>query len=436
VTAAVRVGQRLGKYRIDRRLAEGGFATVYRAYDTIAGVPVALKLPHPRLMTKATLEAFRREVRLTAGLDHPNILPVKDAGFIDGIFVIASPLGDETLDDRLGRRLSARTIIRFAEQMLEAVAFAHEKRILHGDIKPENFILFPNHHLRLADFGIAKVARRTLEASGTGTVGYVAPEQAMGKPSLRSDVFSLGLILYRMFSGHLPEWPFTWPLPGFDRLRQRFHPDLIAFLRRCLELDHRKRFADAVRMAAAFRRIKPRALRGTPTRRRRARRRAHRADWRTLRTKNFRREYRSLLEVRGACGRCRGPVAETMLFCPWCGAKHRVGPEENRFRGQCPRCKRGMKTDWRFCPWCYGPAVKPEATPRYSDARYTARCTNPNCEGKALMPFMRYCPWCRHKVRRVWKIAGAKGRCPACRWGVLREYWDFCPWCGRSVVKR
>jgi serine/threonine protein kinase len=140
VTAAVRVGQRLGKYRIDRRLAEGGFAAVYRAYDTIAGVPVALKLPHPRLMTKETLEAFRKEVRLTARLDHPNILPVKDAGFIDGIFVIASPLGDETLDDRLRRRLSTRTIIRFAEQMLEAVAFAHEKRILHGDIKPETCV--------------------------------------------------------------------------------------------------------------------------------------------------------------------------------------------------------------------------------------------------------------------------------------------------------
>lgn len=432
---SVRVRQRLGKYRIDRRLAEGGFATVYEAYDTIAGISVALKLPRPGLVTKETLAAFRKEVRLTAGLDHPNILPVKDAGFIEGKFVIAYPLGEENLGERMSRRMSGRTMLSLAEQMLEAVAFAHRKRILHGDLKPENFILFPGNHLRLADFGIAKVAHRTLEASGSGTVGYLAPEQAMGKPSLRSDVFSLGLILYRMFSGTLPEWPFDWPPPGFDRVRKSLHPDLIAFLQRCLELDHRKRFEDGGRMAAAFRRIKPRALRGTPARRR-AKAEKNRVDWKTLRRRNFLKEYRSTLEVRGTCGRCRGPVAESMQFCPWCGSKRRVAPEENRFRGRCPRCKRGMKTDWRFCPWCYGGAVNPDATPRYSDVRYEGKCVNPSCEGKALMPFSRYCPWCRRKVRRGWKIEGATDRCPKCNWGVLRDYWDFCPWCGCSIRRR
>ncbi len=432
----LRVRQRLGKYRIDRRLAEGGFATVYKAYDTIAGIPVALKLPHAGLVTKETLDAFRKEVRLTAGLDHPNILPVKDAGFIDGRFVIAYPLGEETLTDRLGRRMAGRTMISLAEQMLEAVAFAHRKRILHGDVKPDNFILFPGNHLRLADFGIAKVASRTLDASGSGTVGYLAPEQAMGKPSLRSDVFSLGLILYRMFSGCLPEWPFTWPPPGVGRVRSSLHADLVVFLRRCLELDCRKRYADATRMAAAFRRLKPRALRSTLARRRRPVSTRKRIDWKTLRTRDFLKEYRSVLEVRGTCGRCHGPVSETMQFCPWCGTKRRVATEENRFRNRCPRCKRGMKTDWRFCPWCHGAAVNPDAIPRYSDVRYASRCTNPSCEGKDLMPFMRYCPWCRRKVKRVWKIEGSKDRCPRCGWGVLRDYWDHCPWCGRSVGKR
>ena len=95
--------------------------------------------------------------------------------------------------------------VKLADQMLEAVAWAHAHRIIHCDVKPDNFILFTDNRIRLADFGIAKVAMKTIRASGSGTVGYVAPEQAVGKPSFRSDVFSLGLILYRMLSGKLPE---------------------------------------------------------------------------------------------------------------------------------------------------------------------------------------------------------------------------------------
>ncbi len=432
---AVRIGQRLGKYRIRRKVATGGFATVYEAYDTIAGLPVALKVPHPGLVSKDTLSAFRREVRLTAGLDHPNILPVKDAGFIEGAFVIVYPLGGKTLADRMARRLSARRILSYAEQMLSAVAFAHQRRILHGDLKPENFILFDGDLLRLADFGIARVAQRTLQGSGSGTVGYLAPEQALGKPSLRSDVFSLGLILCRMFSGRLPEWPFTWPPEGIERMQRQLHPDLIAFLRRALELDHRKRFADAERMLAAFRRLKPRALRTVAARKGRNGGQRKRTDWRSLRLKDFTRTYRRALELGGSCRRCGGPVAETMHHCPWCGGERRVTAGEHRFRDVCPRCNRSMKTDWRFCPWCYGPAVNPEAQPRYSDKRYAADCSNPNCEGLGLMPFMRYCPACHRKVRRKWAIPGSKHRCARCGWGVLPEYWDFCPWCGRTAKR-
>jgi len=432
----VRIRQRLGKYRIDRRLADGGFATVYRAYDTIAGIPVALKIPQPAYVTKEALEEFRKEVRVTSKLDHPNILPVKDAGFIEGTFVIAYPLGEQSLGDRLGKRMSIRTIVELADQMLDAVAFAHRKRVMHCDLKPENFILFPGNRVRLADFGIAKVAHRTLSASGAGTIGYVAPEQAMGKPSFRSDVFSLGLILYRMFSGSLPEWPFAWPPPGFDRVRKNLHADVIAFLRRTMEVDHRKRFDDAVQMQAAFRRLRARALQSTPTRRRRRKASRSQRDWRTIRRREFLKHYRTMLEVRGTCHRCQGPVAEAMQVCPWCGVKRRVGSDEDRFPGRCRRCKRSVKSDWRFCPWCYGAAIKPDAEPRYSDVRYAGRCGNPSCSGKDLMPFMRYCPWCRRKVRRVWKIEGSKDRCPRCGWGVLRDYWDHCPWCGRTLQKR
>jgi len=432
--ARVRVRQRIGKYRIVGRIAEGGFATVYRAHDTITGIPVALKLPNAGTLTGDELENFRREVRLTAKLDHPNVLPVKDAGFIDGTFVVVYPLGERSLADRMTRRMSIRTVARFADQMLEAAAFAHRHRIMHCDIKPENFILFTGNRLRLADFGIAKSARRTLQASGSGTVGYIAPEQAMGKPSFRSDVFSLGLILYRMLTGQLPEWPFDWPPPGFDRLRRSVHPEVIAFLRKAMEVNHRQRYPDAVRMLAAFRRLKSKVLRSHPIRRSRVRSTGPpQGVWRTMRRHEWFRRYRKELALRGSCPRCSGPVSEMMRGCPTCGVTRRARKEETRFRSRCPRCKRGVKTDWRFCPWCYGAAINPSAARRYADAAYVARCANPRCQGKVLMRFMRYCPWCRRKVRQRWKIDGVRERCVRCEWGVLPDYWDFCPWCTRRI---
>jgi serine/threonine-protein kinase len=426
--------QKLGKYRVDGRVAAGGFAVVYKGYDTIEGIPVALKVPHKRFMTKETLEDFRKEVRLTANLDHPNVLPIKNASFIDKLFVIVYPLGEGTLGARLRRRLSTRTALALAQQMLEATAYAHSQRIVHCDIKPENFILFPGDRVRLTDFGIAKVAFNTkvAHASGTGTLGYLAPEQALGKPSFRSDVFALGLVLYRMFSGHLPEWPYTWPPPGIDRIRQVFHPDFVDFLRKALNIDERQRFRDANQMQAAFQRIKPRAVRRA-ARRRRTRASVTTSNWKSIRLREFKRRYGKALEIRSECERCGGPFAAAMPHCPWCGSRRRVYRGPTPFPVRCRRCGRGMKRDWRFCAWCYGPGNKDVATREYSDVRYAARCQNKTCKRRQLMPFMRYCPWCRAKVTRAWKIPDTKDKCPGCGWGVAAEFWSHCPWCGRKL---
>ena len=137
----------------------------------------------------------------------------------------------------------------------------HSKRIIHCDIKPENFILFGSDHLRLTDFGFAKLARGRLEASGSGTVGYVAPEQAMGRPMFQSDVFSAGLVLYRLFAGTLPSWPYEWPPEGHRRLQKKLHPDMVALIRRAIEIRPRKRYPDGLRMYGAFQRLRRRALR-------------------------------------------------------------------------------------------------------------------------------------------------------------------------------
>ena len=264
-TQPLKARQVLGKYRIRRRIGAGGFATVYEAYDTIEGIPIALKVPNLDHVDKESLNAIQREVRLTARLDHENILPLRNAMMIDGHLVIATPLGEQTLTDRLHYRLGPRTALSYTEQLVDALAYAHEVRVIHCDIKPDNVILFPEGHVRLADFGIAKVAlrTRTIMGSGQGTVGYIAPEQAMGKPSFRSDVFSMGLLIYRMFAGELPAWPFDWPLPGAERLRRTVSRDFIIFLRRAIEVRERKRFRDGVQMQRAFQAVAPKALRST-----------------------------------------------------------------------------------------------------------------------------------------------------------------------------
>lgn len=267
-SAILRNRQRVGKYRIERRLAQGGFAYVYQAMDTIEGIRVALKMPHQNHVSPVMLDTFQREARLVARLDHPNILPLKDASFIDGRFVIASRLGEKTLADRLKKRLSLETALEFAQQMIEAVAYAHRMKIIHCDIKPENMILLPDGRLQLTDFGIAKIAQRTIHGSGSGTVGYMAPEQAMGRPSMKSDVFSLGLIMCKMLTGHLPEWPFDWPFPGYQMLKRKAHPELIELLRKTLEIRPNRRFKDANELLAAFRRVKGKALRHSRARRR------------------------------------------------------------------------------------------------------------------------------------------------------------------------
>lgn len=429
--AEIRPRQKLGKYRVEKRLASGGFADVFQAFDTVEGIRVALKIPQRKLVNKELVEDFLNEVRLHARLDHPNILPIKNADWIEGRLVIASQLGDGTLDERLRRRLSLERALEYTDQLLAGLAHAHSQRVLHCDLKPDNFILFGDRRLRLTDFGLAKIALRTMNASGSGTVGFMAPEQAMGRPSPRSDVFSAGLVIYRMLSGKLPEWPFQPPLPGSERLRQRLPPQLIAFLERSLRLDSQRRFEDAEHMLQAFRALRGRALR--PLRRRRRAATDKNPDWRALRIKHFNRTFRTALEAVHACARCAGPLSESMQACPWCAASHKTHRGETRFPARCPRCKRGVKLDWKHCAWCYGPSIGPNGSRTWSDRRYVIACQNKACERRELLPFSRYCPWCRTKVRKPWKIEHTRDRCPRCGWGVLGDHWSSCPWCTHKL---
>ncbi len=191
-----------------------------------------------------------------ARLEHQNVLPLKDARFIDGHFVMAFPLGDESLSDRLCRRLARATAVDYAVQMISAVGYAHDKKVLHRDIKPENFIVFPDQEIRLTDFGLARIELGGHDVSASGTLGYMAPEQAMGRPGYRSDVFSLGLVIYRMLSGEVPEYPFEAPLPGFNKLRRGLSSEFVALIRKAIDPVPSKRFRDAMAMNNAMSKIR------------------------------------------------------------------------------------------------------------------------------------------------------------------------------------
>lgn len=430
VDTLLRTRQKLGKYRIQGRIASGPLADVYRAYDTIQKINVALKIP--KTDDNSGHAAILHEVRVATRLRHPNILSVLNASYIDNHFVIALELGQESLADRVERRTSIARALDLAGQGLAALAHAHDNRIIHCDIKPENFILFPGNQLKLADFGFAKFNLRTLKASGSGTIDYIAPEQAMGRPKFQSDVFSMGLVLYRMFSGKLPEWPFEWPMVGNDKLNARLRPELIRILQKAIQLDPAKRYRDAVQMQADFIQSQSQARKQKRPKARSGSRRG--TSWRQLQWRQFQRQFRKVLDTHHHCRRCEGPVSESMQACPWCGFDNPARGSESKFPSSCPRCERGVKNDWDYCAWCYGPGFVEETSRQYPDKRYSARCVNRRCRGQ-LMPFMRYCPWCRTKVRRPWKLKGSRHSCQACNWGIAREFWNYCAWC-REPVRR
>jgi serine/threonine protein kinase len=259
-TKKFRARQKLGKYRIEKRLAAGPRADVYSAYDTIHGIRVALKVANPDIIEDNFLDEFRHEARLSSRMEHLNVLPVQNASFIDDYFVIAMRLGIETLADRMTRRISNRLALDYATQALAAVSHAHANKIIHCDVKPENFILFPDNQLRLSDFDFSKIALRTVKASGSGTLGYLAPEQALGRPMFQSDVFALGLVIYQIFSGRLPEYPYEWPMPGYARIRSKLKRKTITWLRKSLEFRHQDRYRNAVTMENAFKEIRLKLL--------------------------------------------------------------------------------------------------------------------------------------------------------------------------------
>ena len=199
------------RYRLDREVGAGGMATVYLAEDVRHDRRVALKVLRPELAAVIGAERFLAEIKLTANLQHPHILPLFDSGEADGyLFYVMPFVKGETLRDKMSheRQLPVADAVRITLEVASALDYAHRQGVVHRDIKPENILLHDGSAM-VADFGIALAAskasgaRMTETGMSLGTPHYMSPEQAMGEREItaRSDVYALGCVLYEMLVG-------------------------------------------------------------------------------------------------------------------------------------------------------------------------------------------------------------------------------------------
>jgi len=260
------------RYVIKRKLGSGGMADVYLAEDQELGRRVALKLLDDRhAADEQFVERFRREAQSAAGLNHPNIVSIFDRGLAEGTYYIAM----EYLDGRTLKELLVRNgptpvpiAIDYARQILSALAFAHRNGIVHRDIKPHNIVVGSDGRLKVTDFGIARsgASQMTEVGSIVGTAQYLSPEQARGAPvDPRSDLYSLGVVLYEMLTGKVPftgETPVEIAMKHLSQvptppseLRPEVPHDLDAVVMRALAKDPAQRYGSAEEMDADLARV-------------------------------------------------------------------------------------------------------------------------------------------------------------------------------------
>ena len=201
-----------GRYKIIKRIGEGGMATVYEGFDTRANRIVAIKVLKDEIANDSqSVKRFINESKAVAMMSHPNIVRIYDVSVKDDLkYIVMEHIDGITLKSYMTKKgaLSLAETVSYSEQILRALDHAHNKGVTHRDIKPQNILLLKDGHIKVTDFGIAKLPNTetvTMTDKAIGTVFYISPEQASGKTiDQRSDIYSLGAMMYEMMTGTLP----------------------------------------------------------------------------------------------------------------------------------------------------------------------------------------------------------------------------------------
>jgi len=265
------IGSTIGHYKIEEKLGEGGMGVVYKALDAKLNRPVALKfLPEYAASKAADLERFEQEAKAAAALNHPNICTIYGIEQdIDKHFIVMEFVDGQMLSEKIPS-LSLKQAIDNGIQIAEGLAAAHDKGIVHRDLKPENIMIRKDGRVQIMDFGLAKLrgaSRLTKEGSTVGTAGYMSPEQVQGQETdHRSDIFSLGVLLYEMLTGHPPfkgmhETAIAYEIvnvdsPPMSAIKPAVPPELDAIVLDCLEKDPAERTQAASQVALELKRYR------------------------------------------------------------------------------------------------------------------------------------------------------------------------------------